>query len=147
MPINKNQKSLLFFQPICTTTCKLPLFSSRVQAGFPSPADDYLEGQLDLNQFLIKHPAATYFVKAVGNSMLQAGIHSGDILIVDKSLEAKEGNIVIALVDGEFTVKRIEKKEGKLYLMPANDAYQPIELHEGSEVEIWGVVTNVIHPL
>src|SRR4030042_6039051 len=89
------------------TKVKLPLYISRIKAGFPSPADDYIEKELDLNEYLIKHPAATFFVRVEGNSMIDAGIHSGDILIVDKSLEAKNNKIVIAVVNGELTVKRI----------------------------------------
>ena len=96
---------------------------------------------------MIKHPAATFFVKAEGNAKLDAGIHPGDILIVEKSLEEQHNKIVIALVNGDFTVKRIKKVNNTLFLMPANKNYQPIELNEESDCEIWGVVTNVIHAL
>ena len=122
-----------------------PIFSSRVQAGFPSPADDHLEDRLDLNKYLIHHQEATFFVRAQGESMLNAGIHSGDILIVDKSLPAKSGKIVIAVVDGEFTVKRLHKYKGKISLKAENPEFQDIEIREGSELIIWGVVTSVIH--
>ena len=94
-------------QPDQTTKCKRPLFLVPVSAGFPSPADDYIENQLDLNKHLIKHPAATFFVKVKGDSMIDAGIHSGDILIIDRSLEATDKKVVIAVVDGELTVKNI----------------------------------------
>ncbi len=100
-----------------TTKQKLPLFLSKVRAGFPSPADDYLDRKLDLNEHLIKHPASTFFVKVKGDSMIKAGIHSGDILVVDRSLEPKDKRIVIAIVDGDFTVKRVQKKREKLYLV------------------------------
>ena len=124
---------------------QLPLYACAVQAGFPSPADDHMEGKLDLNKHLIKHPTATFFVKAAGESMIKAGIHPGDILVVDRSLEAKHGKIVIAAVDGELTVKRLHQNGKGMYLMPENDAFQPIKINEGSDMIIWGVVTNVLH--
>lgn len=123
----------------------IPIFSSRVQAGFPSPADDHLEDQLDLNKHLIHHQEATFFVRAQGESMLNAGIHPGDILVVDKSLPAKSSKIVIAVVDGEFTVKRLHKYKGKITLKAENPEFDDIEICEGSELIIWGVVTSVIH--
>ena len=123
----------------------LPLYSCTVQAGFPSPADDYMEGKLDLNEHLVKHPAATFFVRAAGYSMIKAGIHPGDILVVDRSIEAKHGKIVIAVVDGQLTVKRLHKSVQETYLMPENEEFEPIRFEEDSEVVIWGVVTNVLH--
>ncbi|PJD91405.1 MAG: DNA polymerase V [Legionella sp.] len=125
---------------------ELPLFSSRVQAGFPSPADDAIDMHLDLNTHLIKHPAATFFVKAVGDSMTNAGIRSGDMLIVDKSIEAIHGKIVIAAIDGELTVKRLSHHNGRVQLLPENEAYTPIDITEQQDLVIWGVVTHVIHP-
>jgi len=122
-----------------------PIFTSRVQAGFPSPADDHLEDQLDLNKYLIHHQEATFFVRAQGESMLGAGIHPGDILVVDKSLVAKSGKIVIAVVDGEFTVKRLHKYKGSITLKAENPEFDDIVISEGSELIIWGVVTSVIH--
>jgi len=116
-----------------------------VQAGFPSPADDHLEDRLDLNKHLIHHQESTFFVRAQGESMLNAGIHPGDILIVDKSLPAKSGKIVIAVVDGEFTVKRLYKYKGVVSLKAENPEFKDIEINEGSELIIWGVVTSVIH--
>ena len=124
---------------------KTPFFAEAVCAGFPSPANDYLEGKLDLNEFLVKHPAATFFVRAEGDSMLGAGIHSGDILVVDRALRAVENRVVIAVVEGELTVKRLKKIKGKLCLAPDNDEYKPIEPDEENGFEIWGVVTAVIH--
>lgn len=123
----------------------IPIFSSRVQAGFPSPADDHLEDRLDLNKYLIHHQEATFFVRAQGESMLNAGIHPGDILVVDKSLPAKSSKIVIAVVDGEFTVKRLHKYKGKITLKTENPEFDDIEICEGNELIIWGVVTSVIH--
>jgi DNA polymerase V len=122
-----------------------PLASSTVSAGFPSPADDHIEQALDLNEHLIKHPAATFFVRADGDSMLGAGIHPGDLLIVDRALEAREGSVIIAVVDGEFTVKRFEKRGVTMFLLPENKAYEPIEIKEGMDFEVWGVVTNSVH--
>lgn len=124
----------------------LPLYSSSVAAGFPSPADDHIDTKLDLNKHLIKHPAATFFVRAKGESMLNAGIHNNDILVVDRSIEPTNGKIVIAAIDGQLTVKRLKKtKAGKLYLIPENPAFSPIELKKENNIHIWGVVTNVIH--
>ncbi|HBR15527.1 MAG TPA: peptidase S24 [Candidatus Omnitrophica bacterium] len=127
------------------TKLQLPLFLSRVRAGFPSPADDYLDKKLDLNEHLIQHPAATFFVKVKGDSMINAGIQSGDILIVDRSLEPRDKRIVVAILNGEFTVKRIQKKNNKLYLVPENDAFPPMEITPAMDFEIWGVVIHVIH--
>ena len=123
----------------------LPLFSSRVSAGFPSPADDFLETALDLNQHLIQHPAATFFVRTSGDSMIEAGIHNGDILVVDRSLEAKNGSIVIAVVNGELTVKRLHIQGNTMILKPENPNYPNLEITEEMAFQIWGVVTSVIH--
>ncbi len=135
------------YAPDLSTRYKLPVFLGRLPAGFPSPADDYIEGKLDLNRHLIKHPAATFFVRVSGDSMLEAGIHTGDILVVDRSLEAVDGNVIVAALDGELTVKRLDKRGRTLRLLPANKHYQPIEISEQQSFEIWGVVTNVIHAL
>jgi len=135
------------YMPDVSLPVERPVFLARVPGGFPSPADDYLEGKLDLNQYLVKHPAATFFVRVTGDSMIGAGIHSGDLLIVDRSLEPKDGNVVIASVDGELTVKRLSIRGGKPALLPDNEQYQPVEVGEHATFEVWGVVTNVIHPL
>ena len=126
---------------------QLPLYGSKVPAGFPSPADDHIEKQLDLNEHLIKHPAATFFARASGNSMIDAGIYENDLLIVDRSLAPDHGKIVIAAIDGQLTVKRLHKKNGKLLLMPENTEFEPIEIKDESEVYLWGVVIHVIHHL
>jgi len=123
----------------------IPFFSSRVQAGFPSPADDHLEDSLDLNKYLIHHEESTFFVRAQGDSMLGAGIYPGDILVVDKSLDAKNGKIVIAVVDGEFTVKRLKRCQNKITLKSENPNYKDIDIKKENELTIWGVVTSVIH--
>lgn len=124
---------------------ELPLYSSSVSAGFPSPADDYMEGKLDLNKHLIKHPAATFFVRVSGESMIKAGIYPNDILVVDRSLDARHGKIVIAAVDGYLTVKRLHKLNGQTFLMPENNGYEPLEITNNNDVVIWGVVTTVLH--
>ncbi len=118
---------------------KLPRFSSNVPAGFPSPAEDYVEQKLDLNDF-IQHPSATFFVRASGESMIGAGIFPGDLLVVDRSVEAKNRSIVIAVISGEMTLKRLIKKHGQCYLQPENPVFPTIQMQEGDE--IWGVVIN-----
>lgn len=128
-----------------TTKQLLPIFTATIEAGFPSPADDHVEMQLDLNQFLIKHPTATFFVRVNGNSMQNAGIFSGDILVVDKSLQPAHGKIVVAIVDGEFTVKRIQIENGVVFLAPENDLYKRVQISSESQFQVWGVVTYVIH--
>lgn len=121
-----------------------PLFSQPVPAGFPSPADDYVECRLSLDDLLIEHREATFFVRAKGNSMIGAGIHDGDVLVVDKSLQASHGDIVIAVVDGEFTVKTLRKRGASVILHPENPRHKDIEFKEGQELQIWGVVTSSI---
>ena len=135
------------FYPDRTTQCERPLFMVPVTAGFPSPAEDYIEGKLDLNKHLIKHPAATFFVRVTGDSMVDAGIHPGDILIVDRAIEPADKKVVIAIIDGELTVKRIRMLKGKVFLVPENENYKSLKIEEEMNFEIWGVVTNVIHPL
>jgi DNA polymerase V len=125
----------------------LPLYSSRVAAGFPTPADDLVETTLNLNDYLIKQPSAIFFVRAAGDSMQDVGIYDGDLLIVDRSIPAAHGKIVIAAIYGELTVKRLMRQGNKLYLMPENSEYKPIEVKEGGDMQVWGVVTNVIHKL
>lgn len=122
-----------------------PLFLNPVQAGFPSPAEDYLERKLDLNEHLVERPSATFFVRVEGDSMLGAGIHKGDILIVDRSLEPISGRIVIAFLNGEFTVKRLKIDGEKISLLPENPKYPPMEIRPDSDFLVWGVVTYVIH--
>lgn len=123
---------------------KFPFFEGGLAAGFPSPADDYLERPLDLHELLVEHPAATFFVRVQGDSMKGAGMHSGDILIVDRSLTPRDGKIVIALLNGEFTVKRLKIEGKRVYLIAENPHYPPTEVTEESEFQIWGVVTYVI---
>lgn len=125
----------------------LPMFTEGVSAGFPSPADDFVGHRLDLNELLIKHPLATFLVTVSGNSMINAGIHSGDILVVDKACEPADGKIVIAIIDGDFTVKRMKMIQGVPCLVPENPDYPIIKMKGNMELMIWGVVTSVIHML
>jgi len=126
-------------------TGKPVLMAVSVAAGFPSPAEQYVETPLDLNELLVRKPAATFFVRAAGDSMDGAGICSGDILVVDRSLEATDGSIVIAAVDNEFTVKFLRKDSSGVRLEAANRRYKPILFDDGMELRIFGVVTAVIH--
>ena len=125
----------------------LVLYASRVPAGFPSPADDYIDQRLDLNDHLIEHPAASFFVRVSGDSMIGAGIHDGDLLIVDRALKPINGRVVIAALGGELTVKRLVFRNERPWLVPENPAYSPLEVREGLDCVIWGVVTRVIHAL
>ena len=125
----------------------LPLAGERVAAGCPSPADDYVEVGIDLNEQLIRHPTSTFFLRVSGESMLGAGIHHGDLLVVDRSLDPRPGRVVVAVLDGEFTLKRLVQHQGRLRLEAANPAYPPLELHRCGDVQIWGVAIHVIHPL
>lgn len=124
----------------------IPMFLDAVAAGFPSPATDYCEGTLDLNQLCIKHPAATYFVRAQGDSMIDAGIFPGDVLVVDRALNARHGDIVIAAFNGELTVKKLTTKP-TLCLHSMNKKYPSIAVPQESDLEIFGVVTTTIHDL
>ena len=122
----------------------LPLFSHAVPAGFPSPADDYIQGRLSLDEHLIAHKEATFFVRAKGSSMVGAGIFDGDLLVVDKSLEPQSGDIVIAVMDGELTVKRLIRQGETVILRPENRRFKDIELKDGQELQVWGVVTSTV---
>ena len=145
MPLSMN---FPFFYPANSPSrLSLALFTGKVAAGFPSPADDYVEKSLDLNELLIQKPAATFFVRAQGESMLGAGIHPNDILVVDRSLEAVPGKVVICAINGELTVKRLDRVNDQWQLKAENSDYADIVIHDELELVIWGVVTNVIHAL
>ena len=133
IPVSMVDRVLRFVR---TKEFALPLYASGVSAGFPSPADDYLEGALDLNEHLVKEPAATFFVRA-----------RGDSIVVDRSEEARHDSVVIASINGELTVKRYVRRDGQVWLEPENPAYQAILLNEEDDVRTWGVVTSVIHRL
>ncbi len=132
------------FRPGRATKWARPLFSACVSAGFPSPAEDYVEGQLDLNRHLIKHPVATFYVRVAGDSMINAGIHPDSILVVDRAVEADDGDIVIARLGDELCVKRLSICEGKVWLVPENAAYEAIEVTEEMDFEVWGRVMHSI---
>ena len=115
-----------------------------ISAGFPSPADDFLDLSIDLNKELIKHPYATFYGRVSGDSMTGAGLDDGDLLVIDKSLEPRDGKIAVCFVDGEFTVKRIKIESDAIWLMPENSKYKPLKVTEDNEFVIWGMVTSVI---
>jgi len=141
-----SSKHLDIYSAQTDTELDLPLLEG-IRAGFPSPAADFIDISIDLNKHLIKHPSATFYARTKGDSMKDAGIFDGDLLIVDKSIEPVDGKIAICYIDGEFTVKRIKKENDELWLMPANNAYQPIRMQEGNNLMIWGIVTHVIKSL
>lgn len=124
---------------------EFPLYTAAVAAGFPSAADDYVQERLDLNRALIQHPDATYFARASGDSMRDAGIHDGDILVVDCAVDPRDGHVAVVAIDGELTVKRLKEDGGALYLVPANPAYSPIKVSPEADIRIWGVVTYAVH--
>jgi len=138
-------KALAAFRPGRSVSC--PLFIAPVVAGFPSPADDYVERGLDLNEFLVAHPQATFFARVRGTSMEGVGIHDGDTLVVDRAIAARDGQVVIALVNNEFTVKRLKRTKRGLFLVAENPSFHAIEVTPGMAFEVWGVVTFVIHPV
>lgn len=142
--LRKNHHKI--FRPNLSRPMARPLFSCGVAAGFPSPADDYLERDLDLHELLIAHPASTYYVRLSGDSMIGAGLYDGDILIVDRSIEPVSGHIVIAVLDSELTVKRLHKRGGQAQLRPENPNYPVIEIGD-RECLIWGVVTGSVRKL
>lgn len=143
MSINKDPK-LIFFHPDFESELRIPFVKDGVSAGFPSPAADFMETNIDLNRELSENPLATFYIKVKGNSMIDAGINDKDVLVVDRSLEPQNNKIAICFIDGEFTVKRIQKEKDCLYLMPENANYSPIKVTEENELIIWGIVTYVI---
>ena len=146
MSINKNQK-LTFFLPDYESELKIPFIKEGVSAGFPSPAADFMETNIDLNKELSENQLATFYIKVKGNSMIDAGIDDKDVLVVDRSLEPQNNKIAICFIDGEFTVKRILVEKECLYLMPENASYSPIKITEENQLIIWGIVTYVIKKL
>ena len=139
---NANVAAVLW--PDRSTKWARPLFMTAVSAGFPSPAESYIEGHLDLNRYLIKHPVATFYVRVSGDSMTGAGIQPGSILVVDRAVEADDGDIVIARIGDELCVKRLRLRRGRIWLMPENEKYQPIEVIESMDFEVWGRVMHSI---
>jgi DNA polymerase V len=129
------------------TAARVPVALASVPAGFPSPADDYLDRPLDFNELLIAHPAATFAVRIIGDSMTGAGIFPGDIAVVDRAVTATDGRVILAVLDGEFTVKRYRKKGNVAWLEAANDAYDDIPLTADRDFQVWGVIRNSIRML
>lgn len=143
MPVNKNKK-LTFLVPNFESELRIPYIKEGVSAGFPSPAADFMETNIDLNKELSNNPLATFYIKVKGNSMIDAGINDKDVLVVDRSLEPQNNKIAICFIDGEFTVKRIKLEKDCLYLMPENPNYEHIKVTEENQLIIWGIVTYVI---
>lgn len=139
-----NTKVFDFYAPDFSTELELPYVDVGISAGFPSPADDFIELTIDLNRELIKHKDSTFFAKVKGDSMKNAGIFDGDLLIIDKSLEPQDGKIAICQIDGDFTVKRIKKENGVVWLIAENEDYKPIKVTEENELMIWGIVIHSI---
>ena len=132
---------------MCDCRAGSPLYLARVEAGFPSPAVDYTDCRLDLHRHLVRNEAATFFLRAHGESMLGAGIHDGDLLVVDRSIDPVHRKVVIAALEGELTVKRLLHREGRILLATENVRFEPIDITENEFVHIWGVVTYVVHKL
>jgi DNA polymerase V len=142
--MHKKSSKFQFIEIKPETLLELPLFQSKISAGFPSPAEDYEEQKLDLNKKLIKHQSSTFFVTVEGHSMINAGINDGDMLIVDKSMLPTNNTIAVCVIDNEFTVKRISKTKEGLFLMPENAAFKPIKVTEDNNFQVWGVVSYII---
>lgn len=141
----KKSGPLEFYSAEGSTPLKLPFYESTVEAGFPSPADDYAELKLDLNKHLIRNPSATFYVRVRGHSMVNAGICDGDMLIVDRSLEPKDGDVAVCVINGEFTVKRIKKSGQQIVLSPENPDFPEMSVTKDDDFRIWGIVSYVIH--
>jgi DNA polymerase V len=137
-------KNIDFFSAIAEIDLQLPYVEKGISAGFPSPADDFIDATIDLNKEFIKNPSATFYGRVKGNSMKNAGIDNGDLLIIDKSLEPKDGKIAVCYIDGEFTVKRIKLDKDCLWLVPENDLYKPIKVTVDNDFIVWGMVVHVI---
>ena len=143
--LNENIKIVALSKIESFKECKIPFSESSISAGFPSPAENFAENVLDLNDLLIKHTASTFFIRVVGTSMVNAGINSNDILIVDRALSAGNNKIAIVRINDEFTVKRIKLEGNRTFLVAENEQYQPIEITKEMDCEVWGIVTFVIH--
>jgi DNA polymerase V len=137
-------KNIEFYTPDFTKKLKLPFVSNGISAGFPSPADDFLDINIDLNKHLIKNPSTTFYGRVKGDSLIDVGIHDGDLLIVDKGLEPVNDKIAVCFIDGEFTVKRIKIEKDIVWLIAENKDYPPIKVTKDNDFMIWGIVINVI---
>lgn len=143
----KKPQPLTFYRPDMESEMALPFVSHRISAGFASPAQDFLQDRIDLNKMLVKNPLTTFYIRVAGNSMINAGISDGDLLVADRSLEPTDGKIAICLIDGDFTVKRLKVEPECIYLMPENPAYKPLKVTEDNNFTIWGIVTYVVRSL
>lgn len=135
---------LQIFRPDTTTHMSLPCADEGIQAGFPSPAQDYINEYIDLNRELVRHPAATFYGRVSGDSMIEEGIEPGDLLVIDRSIEPTDGDLAVCCLDGEFTLKRIRLRPGAIWLVPSNESYDPILVTPDNRFEVWGVVTHTI---
>ena len=144
MNMKKSKSVIEIFKADTKSSVELPFVEEGIRAGFPSPAQDYLDLSIDLNNELIKHPSTTFYGRVKGDSLIEADIHEGDILIIDKSLEPREGDLAVCCVDGEFTLKYIKIEQDVVWLIPANKDFQPIRVTAGNEFVIWGIVTYSI---
>ena len=142
-----DETKITLFQPEENAPSEIPFVSSGIKAGFPSPAADFDGTKISLDQIVIKHKEATFYAKASGNSMMDAGINDGDILVIDRSLEPAHNKIAVCFIDGEFTIKRIQIEKDCIYLVPENKDYEPIKVTEDNELIIWGIVTYVLKSL
>lgn len=133
-----------FFAADTETSLALPYADQGIQAGFPSPAQDYINEHIDLNSEIVRHPAATFYARVNGDSMIEEGIESGDLLVIDRSLEPADGDLAVCCLNGEFTLKRIRLTPGSVRLVPSNEAFEPILVTPDDRFEIWGVVTHTI---
>lgn len=148
-PSSSNMSSLLVLSRLyraaeAAAVCRLPLLLQRIPAGFPSPADEYAESALDLNTYLIRNKTATFFFRVIGDSMTEANIHDGDLLVVDRSIEPRHGHIVLAVINNEYTVKRLHSLNGVIELHAENPAYPPLCFQEHDELQVWGVVVGAV---
>lgn len=142
--VHQAHRALEIYPPDLSRSLNLPFVNQGISAGFPSPADDFLDIKIDLNREFIKNPNSTFYARVRGKSMIGAGLNDGDLLIIDRSLEPAHKKIAVCFIDGEFTVKRIHKEKDKVWLMPENEDYPPIKVNDDNDFIIWGVVTTVI---
>ena len=140
----RKMKKIEIYKADISSSLPLPIADEGIRAGFPSPAQDFMDLSIDLNQELVKHPSSTFYGRVKGDSMIDAGVHDGDVLIIDKSLEPKDGDMAVCFIDGEFTIKYIKIEEKVIWLVPANKNFQPIRVTEDNNFLIWGIVTYCI---
>ena len=142
--MNGNSVTVDIFSADVSQSLALPYADQGIQAGFPSPAQDYLNESIDLNREIVKHPASTFYGRVEGESMIEEGIEPGDLLVIDRSIEPDDGDLTVCCVDGEFTLKRIRLERNRVWLQPSNEAFDPILVTPDNRFEIWGVVTYTI---